>query len=146
MMKQKAQKGFTLIELMIVIAIIGILAAVAVPQYQDYISRSQIARAFGEISAMKTAVEEELMRGSDPSVTGMPALGWTNSNLMGAAPAITVNNAGVGAITATLNGNVSSAINGTTVAIARDAAGVWTCTVTGAGGAFKNSFKPAGCL
>ena len=44
----KAQKGFTLIELMIVIAIIGILAAIAIPQYQNYIARSQVTRAMGE--------------------------------------------------------------------------------------------------
>ena len=52
-----AQKGFTLIELMIVVAIIGILAAIAIPQYQNYISKSQVSRVMSEVGSMRTAAE-----------------------------------------------------------------------------------------
>lgn len=52
----KAQKGFTLIELMIVIAIIGILAAIALPQYQSYTARAQSAEALNLLSGLKTPV------------------------------------------------------------------------------------------
>ena len=53
-----AQKGFTLIELMIVVAIIGILAAVAIPAYQDYIARAQVAEASALLGGLKTKVIE----------------------------------------------------------------------------------------
>lgn len=54
----KKQQGFTLIELMIVIAIIGILAAVAIPAYTDYLKRSKVAEAIGLMAGLKTPVEE----------------------------------------------------------------------------------------
>ncbi|MGO4379112.1 pilin [Pseudoduganella sp. RAF53_2] len=56
MMKQQAQAGFTLIELMIVVAIIGILAAVAIPAYSDYTAKAKIANAISAADSLKTAV------------------------------------------------------------------------------------------
>ena len=56
-----AQKGFTLIELMIVVAIIGILAAIAIPQYQNYVGRSNVAAAVQTLSSNKTGLENYVM-------------------------------------------------------------------------------------
>jgi len=57
-MTKKLQQGFTLIELMIVVAIIGILAAIAIPAYQDYTIRSQVTEGLSLASAVKTGVSE----------------------------------------------------------------------------------------
>ena len=67
-MNTKLQQGFTLIELMIVIAIIGILAAVAIPAYQDYTARSQVSEGFVLVDGLKTVVTEGLNnKGSWPA-------------------------------------------------------------------------------
>ncbi len=80
----KMQKGFTLIELMIVIAIIGILAAIAIPQYQDYVTRSKITEGFNLAAPAKTALAETYQSlGRTP--TGTNAAGGNSWGLPTAA-------------------------------------------------------------
>jgi type IV pilus assembly protein PilA len=66
----RVQRGFTLIELMIVVAIIGILAAIAIPQYQDYVTRSRWSDNFNAVAQLKQAVSECMQHNNQ---TGTPA-------------------------------------------------------------------------
>jgi type IV pilus assembly protein PilA len=72
-MLKQAQKGFTLIELMIVVAIIGILAAIAIPAYQDYTVRAKITEGINGAAAAKTAVAESFQSNDMPGVVALAA-------------------------------------------------------------------------
>ncbi|MEP7102584.1 MAG: pilin [Burkholderiales bacterium] len=85
-MKRKVQAGFTLIELMIVVAIIGILAAIALPAYQDYIARSQVSEAFVLIDGQKTVVAEACNAKGD-CATSNPLSLQANGKYSAVAPA-----------------------------------------------------------
>ena len=145
---QRVQKGFTLIELMIVVAIIGILAAIAIPQYQDYVAKSQVSRAVSELSSYKTGIEDRLNNGV-LTIKGAD-VGWVQTNLSNADPftaaGTTFTSAGVGSVTLTLNQNVSGPVNGSTVKISRDDTGTWTCAASkGTNAKYKNVYAPVGC-
>lgn len=155
-MKANLQKGFTLIELMIVVAIIGILAAIAIPQYQNYIARSQVARVMGETSAVKTAIETCLL---DGKTADKCYIGFTKSNLLGAegdaAAEVTAASyesgkdglkvtypatGGVAAIEGTFNGNAATTIKTKKLTWARTDEGAWSCSTT-----VDAKYAPSGC-
>ncbi len=148
-MKAQMQKGFTLIELMIVVAIIGILAAVAIPQYQNYISKSQVSRVMGETGALRTAIETAVLEGKDAAelttmleATGADEnLGWTTSNLIAdGAPEIDGDVTGDLTLTATFGEKAAASIKDDTLVWTRDENGSWKCTST-----VDARFAPAGC-
>lgn len=167
---KRMQQGFTLIELMIVVAIIGILAAIALPQYQTYIAKTQVSRVMGEVGNYKTAIDQCVLQGRGQvngdfisNAAAGQAIGLTICNLEATASTL-LDFAGQNPATPAANGTgyVRAAVangeytllgtfgNGAAAALktagsntltwTRDANGTWTCSTT-----VDPKYRPNGC-
>ena len=142
---KKLQQGFTLIELMIVVAIIGILAAIAIPAYQDYVARAQVSEAATLMDGLKTPVAD--------AFTALGTLTGVNSGGNGIAAAASVTGkytATVAVANGVMTGTLKTAAQGVS---AKVAATTLTLTPTDRGGSLEwacsgtmdAKFRPAAC-
>lgn len=127
---KKTQQGFTLIELMIVVAIIGILAAIAIPQYQNYVGKANFASGLSTLTALKTNIENYIMENGefpDDAALNAATLGMEkDANDLGEIT-LTQNQDGAGEMKFKFKkGNPG--IKDREISLSRDTNGVWSCT------------------
>jgi len=140
---ERSAKGFTLIELMIVVAIIGVLAAIAIPAYQDYTIRAQVSEGMIVASGAKSAVWDYMAQyGEAPLDNAAAGLAGPTSIIGNNVSEVTITN---GLITVEFGNQANIKIIGATLALSPITAGEgsikWSCT----GGSLIAKYRPSSC-
>lgn len=156
---RKMQKGFTLIELMIVVAIIGILAAIALPAYQDYTKRAKMSEVILAASACRTTITEVYQSANSGTSVGSGGWGCESSGSTSKYVALVSTDAN-GKVTVTAQGTGDSNIDGKFVTLVPltaagaamtfpanvgQAVGSWRCGASGDGTTVAAKFLPGSC-
>ena len=157
----KAYQGFTLIELMIVVAIVGILASIALPAYQDYVAKTQISESIILLDAARKEAEVQIIssRGLFPTaaVGAAPTtlasvgvkLGGTYGSITAANPIAPGSSDGSLLFTFSITGGVNSQVSGKLIEYSRTTSvsgeAVWICNASSAPGTIPSKLRPKGC-
>ena len=124
---KNAQKGFSLIELMIIVAIIGTLSAIAIPSYANYQAKAKLAAGLAEITPGKTAVEVKLYNGEIIANAAAIGLAATTNNC---TTTVEVANTGIAFISCSI-ANASGKISAAKMTWTRTVSGEWSCASMG---------------
>lgn len=154
-MKQSLSFGFTLIELMIVVAIIGILAAIAIPSYQNHTAKTQASRVMVEAGGLRSLIESCVNEGKltvgtgagecDPGAVGSTLIDGTSQTGVvlpagQGVPQVTFGAGGTVTIEATFGNSATAFFATETLSWVRTSEGSWNCSTT-----IDASFRPKGC-
>ena len=129
---------------MIVVAIIGILAAVAIPAYQAYVIRSHTGSALATISPIRNAVEDQMLAGTPPTSIGLAEVSVSaGANVLGTISVGPFAADGAGPVSFTFDRESHANLKSgpAVISLVRDADGIWTCQMTGT----DSKYFPKGC-
>ncbi|NHZ80575.1 prepilin-type N-terminal cleavage/methylation domain-containing protein [Massilia sp. CCM 8695] len=125
------QRGFTLIELMIVVAILAILAAIALPMYQDYVAKAKVGAAIAEAAGGKVGIDTEIIMTPTMDATKtMAATRFSKPETPNCTLSVEAANEGKAGITCVIKGGPAG-VAGKKITWSRDVKGAWTCEAEG---------------
>lgn len=138
-------KGFTMVELIVVVSIVGVLTAIAIPVYQDYGNATQVRVLYAEVASYRTVVEERMASGKRG--VSNDEIGFTQPRLAEPSTSFVIYNPdGSVSLSLMMGGAASPSLVGVSISTIRSIDGVWRCSINGSLAAgWKDRYRPVDC-